>query len=74
MINSKLKTDGGKARAQVQRAGAENWNVSFLVPTPFRFGTTSNRIEDLWTERDCATYFFLGYDGRVFLRGRQKLP
>jgi hypothetical protein len=38
------------------------------------FGLTKNGIYDLWTQRDCITYFFTGYDGRVFLRGCQKLP
>ena len=39
-----------------------------------RFGLTDNRVATLWTERDCVTYFFTGYDGRVFLRGSRKLP
>ena len=38
------------------------------------FGLADNRIETLWTERDCVTYFFMGYDGRIFLRGCRKLP
>jgi hypothetical protein len=38
------------------------------------FGVTDNRIETLWTHRDCVTYFFIGYEGQVFLRGCCKLP
>jgi hypothetical protein len=39
-----------------------------------RFGVADNRVETLWTTRDCVTYFFTGYDGTVFLRGCRKLP
>lgn len=39
-----------------------------------RFGITDNRIEALWTKRDCITYIFSGYDGRIRLGGCQKLP
>jgi hypothetical protein len=35
---------------------------------------TDNRIESLWTKRDCVTYFFSGYDGQIFLDGCRKLP
>lgn len=38
------------------------------------FGLADNRVEALWTQRDCVTYFFLGYDGRAFLQGCRKLP
>jgi hypothetical protein len=38
------------------------------------FGVKDNRVEALWTNRDCITYFFTGYDGKVFLRGSCKLP
>ena len=38
------------------------------------FSLTDNRVEKLWTERDCVTYLFAGYDGRIFLRGCCKLP
>jgi hypothetical protein len=38
------------------------------------FGITDNSISALWTKRDCITYLFSGYDGRIFLRGCQKLP
>jgi len=33
-----------------------------------------NSIYALWTNRDCVTYLFSGYDGRIFLRGCQRLP
>ena len=33
-----------------------------------------NRPESLWTKRDCITYMFCGFDGRIFLHGCQKLP
>lgn len=50
-------------------------NAFFVTAELFpRFGISDNRMEALWTQRDCVTYFFLGYDGRVFLRGCQKLP
>jgi len=39
-----------------------------------RFGIADNRAEALWTKRDCITYLFSGYDGKVFLRGCMKLP
>lgn len=45
--------------------------TSELLPL---FGLTDNGIQALWTKRDCVTYFFLGYDGRVFLKGCRKLP
>jgi len=38
------------------------------------YGISDNRIEVLWTKRDCITYFFTGYDGQVFLDGCKKLP
>lgn len=38
------------------------------------FGIEDNSVSALWTKRDCVTYIFCGYDGRVFLRGCQKLP
>lgn len=50
-------------------------NAFFVTAELFPlFGIADNRIESLWTQRDCVTYFFVGYDGRVFLRGCQKLP
>jgi hypothetical protein len=38
------------------------------------FGIVDNRPQTLWTKRDCVTYMFCGFDGRIFLRGCQKLP
>jgi len=38
------------------------------------FGITDNRVEALWTKRDCVTHIFSGYDGRIMLSGCQKLP
>jgi hypothetical protein len=38
------------------------------------FGIEDNRVELVWTKRDRVTYIFSGYDGRIFLRGYQKLP
>jgi hypothetical protein len=38
------------------------------------FGLADNRPGALWTKRDCVTYLFSGYDGRIFLAGAQKLP
>jgi hypothetical protein len=38
------------------------------------FGIQDNSIYALWTKRDCVTYLFSGYDGRIFLAGCQKLP
>lgn len=50
-------------------------NAFFVTAELFpQFGLTDNRVETLWTERDCVTYFFTGYDGQVFLRGCRKLP
>jgi hypothetical protein len=42
-----------------------------IFPT---FEVEDNRITALWTNRDCVTYIFCGYDGRIFLRGSGKLP
>lgn len=39
-----------------------------------QFQIVDNRIETLWTKRDCVTYIFSGYDGQIFLRGSRKLP
>jgi hypothetical protein len=49
---------------------------AFFVPAELfpQFGIADNRIETLWNNRDCVTYFFAGYDGRIFLRGCRKLP
>jgi hypothetical protein len=49
---------------------------AFFVRAEFfpAFGLADNSIGVLWTKRDCVTYFFTGYDGRVFLRGCGKLP
>jgi hypothetical protein len=50
-------------------------NAFFVTAELFPlFGLADNRVETLWTQRDCVTYFFTGYDGTVFLRGCQKLP
>lgn len=38
------------------------------------FGVRDNGIQNLWTKRDCVTYIFSGYDGRIMLGGCQKLP
>lgn len=50
-------------------------NAFFVVQEHYPlFKITNNRIEALWLNRDNVTYIFSGYDGRVFLRGCQKLP
>ena len=50
-------------------------NAFFVTAELFpRFNIADNRVETLWTNRDCVTYFFTGYDGKVFLRGCRKLP
>lgn len=38
------------------------------------FEIKDNSIESLWTKRDCVTYLFSGYDGRILLAGCQKFP
>ena len=38
------------------------------------FGVRDNSIHALWTKRDCVTYMFSGYDGKIVLAGCQKLP
>jgi hypothetical protein len=38
------------------------------------FGLRDNSIHALWTKRDCVTYIFSGYDGRIVLDGCRKLP
>jgi len=38
------------------------------------FQIVDNRIETLWTRRDCVTYIFSGYDGQIFLQGSRRLP
>jgi len=50
-------------------------NAFFVTKEIFPpFKVEDNRITALWTNRDCVTYIFCGYDGRVFLRGSRKLP
>lgn len=50
-------------------------NAFFTTAALFpQFGVADNRVEALWTERDCITHLFTGYDGRVFLRGCRRLP
>ncbi len=50
-------------------------NALFVTAELFPgLGIKDNRLESLWTERDCVTYLFAGYDGRIFLRGCCKLP
>ena len=50
-------------------------NAFFVTAELFPlFGLSNNHLETLWTKRDCVTYFFSGYDGRVFLRGCCKGP
>jgi len=38
------------------------------------FGIADNHITALWTKRDCITYIFSGYDGRLRFAGCQQLP
>jgi len=38
------------------------------------FGIRDNSVQALWTKRDCVTYIFSGYDGRIVVDGCQKLP
>jgi hypothetical protein len=50
-------------------------NAFFVVKELFaQFNIADNSPSALWTNRDAITYFFLGYDGRVFLRGNCQLP
>jgi hypothetical protein len=50
-------------------------NAFFVTAELFPlYAVPDNRVEALWTRRDCVTYFFLGYNGQAFLRGCQKLP
>ena len=50
-------------------------NAFFVTGELFRyFNIADNSPAALWTNRDAVTYFFLGYDGQVFLRGNRKLP
>jgi len=38
------------------------------------FGLADNSVPALWTKRDCITYIFSGYDGRIVLAGCQRFP
>jgi hypothetical protein len=38
------------------------------------FEISDNSIDTLWVNRDSITYLFVGYDGKVFIRGNQYLP
>ena len=38
------------------------------------FDIGDNRIETLWTKRDCVTHIFCDYNGRLHLIGNHKLP
>ena len=50
-------------------------NAFFVTAELFpQFEVADNRITTLWTNRDCVTYFFAGYDGQIFLRGCRQLP
>ena len=50
-------------------------NAFFVANEIFpAFEIADNRITTLWNNRDCVTYVFCGYDGRIFLRGSRKLP
>jgi hypothetical protein len=50
-------------------------NALFVAKTFFPlFGITDNSLATLWTRRDCVTYLFSGFDGKMFLAGAQKLP
>jgi Methyltransferase FkbM domain len=50
-------------------------NAIFVIKKLYPvFQIEDNSIEALWTKRDCVTYLFSGYDGRIFLRGCRKLP
>jgi hypothetical protein len=38
------------------------------------FQIADNKVSTLWVNRDSITYLFIGYDGQVFLAGKQSLP
>jgi hypothetical protein len=38
------------------------------------FQISDNSVETLWVDRDAITYLFIGYDGKVFIQGKQTLP
>ena len=50
-------------------------NVFFVRADFFPLmGVADNSIRALWTQRDCVTHLFCGYDGRLHLAGCKKLP
>jgi Methyltransferase FkbM domain len=52
-----------------------NCNAIFVDAQYFpAFEITDNSIETLRLDLDQVTYLFIGFDGKVFLSGRQKLP
>jgi len=76
-------SQGNSLAALVELGKRKNYELiavlgvnAFFAPAELfsYFGLADNRVETLWTERDCVTYFFTGYDGRVFLRGCCKMP
>jgi hypothetical protein len=38
------------------------------------FHIADNSLQTLWVDRNAITYLFVGYDGKVFLTGKQTLP
>jgi hypothetical protein len=55
--------------------GVVGINAFFVVKELYPvFGLADNAITTLWTNRDCVTYIFSGYDGKIFVRGCCKLP
>jgi hypothetical protein len=38
------------------------------------FQISDNSINTLWVDRDAITHLFVGYDGKVFIQGKQSLP
>jgi hypothetical protein len=74
---------GGSLAAMVDLARRKNYeligvmgvNAFFVRKELFPvYGIADNRIETLWTKRDCVTYLFSGYNGQIFLAGCRKLP
>ena len=50
-------------------------NAFFVKQEYFpRFEIESNDLDTMWTNRECVTYLFSGYDGTIFLRGDCRHP
>jgi hypothetical protein len=50
-------------------------NAFFVRREDFHlFGLQDNSIHALWTKRDCVTYLYAGYNGKIMLAGCQQIP